>query len=206
MDEIQYFNNIKIDIPYNAILYRLGYKNRKTQLNKFEKKKIDIFIKEGFDLCEKKMVYRIYKKFLVAENKIKLSKNAIIKSKDIYNLLKNSSELVLMAATVGKKIIESRDFEIKQGNAAKAIIFDAVASEVVDSLLDWFEKYFGTQIRRENKFLTRRFSPGYGDLKLETQKIFYSLLNLKKLNVKITKKFILLPEKTVTAISGIEKI
>lgn len=111
-----------------------------------------------------------------------------------------------MAATVGKKIIEDRDAEIKQGNSVKAIIFDAVASEVVDALLDWFEKYFGTLIRRENKFLTRRFSPGYGDLKLETQKIFYSLLNLKKLNVKITKKFILLPEKTVTAISGIEKI
>lgn len=206
MDEIQYLNNIKINIPYNAILYRLGYKKRKTLLNKFEKKKIDAFIKDGFDLCEKKMVYRIYKNFLVSDNKIKLAANAIIKSRDIYNLLKNSSELVLMAATVGKKIIEGRDAEIKQGNSVKAIIFDAVASEVVDALLDWFEKYFGTLIRRENKFLTRRFSPGYGDLKLETQKIFYSLLNLKKLNVKITKKFILLPEKTVTAISGIEKI
>ena len=49
-----------------------------------------------------------------------------------------------------------------------------------------------------------RYSPGYGDLELYNQDIFYRLLNLENWGVEITENYMLIPEKTVTAIVGIE--
>ena len=51
--------------------------------------------------------------------------------------------------------------------------------------------------------LPRRFSAGYADFNLENQKALYERLQMGKIGVTITPSFILLPEKSVTAISGI---
>ncbi|HEX7504838.1 MAG TPA: hypothetical protein VF336_06195 [Syntrophales bacterium] len=41
---------------------------------------------------------------------------------------------------------------------------------------------------------------------LDHQKLFYDLLDLKRFGVDLTKNFILEPEKSVTAVAGIEPI
>ena len=51
--------------------------------------------------------------------------------------------------------------------------------------------------------MPRRFSAGYADFKLENQKMIYEKLQMDKIGVTINSGFILLPEKSVTAISGI---
>jgi cobalamin-dependent methionine synthase I len=64
--------------------------------------------------------------------------------------------------------------------------------------------YINQLIRREKKtLLPRRFSAGYADFDLSNQKIIYQLLALEKIGVRITNECILLPEKSVTAISGL---
>ena len=71
--------------------------------------------------------------------------------------------------------------------------------------MDWLNTYILQQIKRRGESLTKmRFSPGYGDLLLENQKIFYSLLDMGDMNVTLTEKCIMVPEKTVTALAGIE--
>jgi cobalamin-dependent methionine synthase I len=61
-------------------------------------------------------------------------------------------------------------------------------------------------LRREGRHLTsRRYSAGYADFVLENQAIFFRELELEKLGVQLTASFILVPEKSVTAIAGIEK-
>jgi len=53
--------------------------------------------------------------------------------------------------------------------------------------------------------LTRmRFSPGYGDLSLENQKLFFKALELEKMGMKLTESLMMFPEKSVTAIAGVE--
>jgi len=62
-------------------------------------------------------------------------------------------------------------------------------------------------LRKEGRLLTKhRYSPGYGDLPLEYQKDLFALLQLDKLGVAITERCLLVPEKSVIAISGIERI
>ena len=92
-------------------------------------------------------------------------------------------------------------------NLTRAVVLDATASEMVDAALDWMESLFGRELRRESRQLTKsRFSCGYGDLALENQRLFYDLLEMKQLGVELTETLILVPEKTVTAVAGIEPI
>ncbi|NLV69188.1 MAG: methionine synthase, partial [Spirochaetes bacterium] len=65
--------------------------------------------------------------------------------------------------------------------------------------------YIAQQVKRRGENLTRmRFSAGYGDFMLENQKHFFELLGLEKLGVSLTERYIFIPEKTVTAIAGVE--
>jgi len=75
---------------------------------------------------------------------------------------------------------------------------------MTDAALTWLMAYYNNQLRRESKkLLPRRFSAGYADFKLENQKTIYRELEMQKIGVAINSNFILLPEKSVTAITGI---
>jgi cobalamin-dependent methionine synthase I len=51
--------------------------------------------------------------------------------------------------------------------------------------------------------LKARYSAGYGDLALENQRQIHRLLGMELLGVSLTDHSVLVPEKSVTAISGI---
>ena len=93
------------------------------------------------------------------------------------------------------------------GDVTAAVVYDAVASETVDAALGWMTDFYRNMLRRESLTVTKnRFSCGYGDFKLENQKAIYDLLQLNRFGVEITPGFILVPEKSVTAIAGIKPI
>ena len=49
----------------------------------------------------------------------------------------------------------------------------------------------------------KRFSPGYGDFDLANQRIFYSLLHLEQFDIRLTESCMLVPEKSVIAMTGV---
>jgi len=127
-------------------------------------------------------------------------------SKQLARFLGDCPEALLLGATAGSAIMEAIADKTKKDNLSAAVVYDATASEMTDAALDWLMAYFNSQLRRESKkLLPRRFSAGYGDFKLENQKSIYSLLEMQKIGVAISSSFILHPEKTVTAITGIWK-
>ena len=84
------------------------------------------------------------------------------------------------------------------------MLIGATTSKIVDAALDWIMDYLNRQLSRDGKrMLPRRFSAGYADFKLENQKMIYEKLQMDKIGVAINSGFILLPEKSVTAISSI---
>ncbi len=136
--------------------------------------------------------------------KIILTGNLTFNSKKLSAFLRGCKEAVLMGATASNAIMEAIKGKTRQDDLAAAVVYDATASEVTDAAMDWIMDYFNQLIRREGKtLLTKRFSAGYADFNLENQKAIYEMLQMEKLGVKITSNFILLPEKSVTAISGI---
>jgi hypothetical protein len=196
--------NISIDPPYAKIYFRLGYKKSTTKLSLTQQKETDRLIEEAVSfILLKGSILRT----TISKNdgeEITLSENLTFSSKKLSALLKDCPEAVLMGATAGNAIMDAIRKKTSQDDLTAAVVYDATASEMVDAALDWIMDYLNQQVRREGKrLLPRRFSAGYADFKLENQKMIYEKLQMDKIGVTINSWFILLPEKSVTAISGI---
>ena len=200
---VEYFENIQAKPERETILIRLGYAKGKTELNEYDSVKIGSAITMGLSLCSVKGAYGRYKILANDFSSVEIKGGHTLKSAKLADLLKDSRELVLMASTAGKEILLRREKEMMADNASLGVILDAVASESADAGLNWLQEHANTLLRRESDVLTKRFSPGYGDLDLSAQKIIHDLLDLTKIGVDITDKYILVPEKSVIAIAGI---
>ena len=204
MESIVFLEKIVIDPPRAKIYQRLGFKKRTTQIPVNQQKETDSFIDEAVSIISLKgSLLRIP----IIKNdgkKIFLVGNLIFDSKKLSSFLSNCEEAVLMGTTAGNTIMEAIKEKTNQDNLAAAVVYDATASEIVDAGLDWIMDYLNQQVRRERKtLLPRRFSAGYADFDLKNQKALYQKLQMGKIGVTITSSFILLPEKSVTAVSGI---
>ncbi|MBU1087463.1 MAG: methionine synthase [Candidatus Omnitrophica bacterium] len=202
------FEPIIVELPVRQIYSRLGYVNNKTWLSDKQQKQINDYIAQAEALIELKGLAMVLDIKQINQSKISFSNELMVKSNSLAKLLLNSSQALFMGATSGQAITQaiSKNSE-NHGDMTQAVVFDAVASEMTDAALDWLVNYYNNTMRRQNKTLTkRRFSAGYGDFGIENQKLIFDVLNMKQLGVEITDSFLLVPEKSVTAIAGIGQI
>ena len=204
MESATFLNNIVVSPPLVKIYRRLGFKKTTSQISSKTQKKTDRIITQAAALIS---LRGSFMRLAINDNingKISLYGDAIFHSKKLSVFLRDCKEAVLMGATAGNEITEAIKEKSAQGDLQAAVIYDATASEMADAALDWIMDYINQLIRREKKtLLPRRFSAGYADFDLSNQKIIYQLLALEKIGVRITNECILLPEKSVTAISGL---
>jgi cobalamin-dependent methionine synthase I len=108
-----------------------------------------------------------------------------------------------MAVTAGPKIIQAIR-ALEKDDLKLGVIYDASASEIVDAGFDWIQNYYNQELARESRYLLgKRISCGYRDFSLKYQDIFYKLLNLERLGITMTKAYMLVPEKSATAVTAI---
>jgi len=117
--------------------------------------------------------------------------------------LETSDEVWLVAITVGQetdKLIRTALSEMPE----EGIILDSCAAAAVEAAADKVQEMLRETVEREGKFITSRFSPGYGDLPLTVQRNFLTVLDTsRKIGLSVTESFLMVPSKSVTAIIGI---
>ncbi|MBR4622036.1 MAG: methionine synthase [Ruminococcus sp.] len=159
--------------------------------------------------CEKELLEAIkpayiYKYFDIAvtENGAEIKgTNLLLSGKDIADHLEGCSGCVLLCATASAgadRLI--RKFEAY--DMTKAFVTDCLASSAVESVCNEVM----TEIRDKlpGKYLTWRFSPGYGDLPLSTSHGIIDVLNAgKRIGLSCTESDMLVPTKSVTAVIGV---
>lgn len=205
--KVQFFDSIKVATPKDKIYSRLGYTQGKTEVTREQRDKVEACIQEALALIDLKGAALRVPITTIEEFQVKLLDGIVFQSKSLTEFFKGCQEVLFMAATGSSKIMEAIRKNSAGADVTRAVIFDAVASEVVDAGLGWIMDYFSYELRRENKLLTEnRFSAGYGDFSLDNQEIIYNALELKNLGVGLTPSYILIPEKTVTALAGIKGI
>ncbi|MDD3654035.1 MAG: methionine synthase [Desulfotomaculaceae bacterium] len=203
--DVKYIEHIPVAPKKGLILTRLGYWKGTTTLSEKDNLLIDTEIKRALLLCNARGAFCYCRIIEHAANKVVLENGTELISEKLASFLKHSSDVVLMASTLGREISYKTAQEIKNGNVAAGLILDATASVAVDAVLDWMMSLINKTIVIKGKVLTRRrFSPGYGDLDLFYQSVIYDILELEKMDIAITDRFMLEPEKSVIAIAGIE--
>ncbi len=129
--------------------------------------------------------------------------SAVIKSKNLAENLDGCDSVILFAATVGIGIdrLISRYSVL---SPTKAMCFQAIGAERVESLCDALCRKINNELKPQGKCLRPRFSPGYGDLPIETQKTVFALLDCpRKIGVTLGNSLLMTPSKSVTAFAGI---
>lgn len=109
---------------------------------------------------------------------------------------------VTVAATVGAEL-DRLITKYSVVSPSRALMLQAFGTERIEALCDAFCRWYA---ENNNVKLTRRFSAGYGDLPLETQKDVFRMLECeKKIGVYLNKSLLMTPSKSVTAFAGIVK-
>ena len=128
---------------------------------------------------------------------------AYIYSNDIARLTARGDDCILLAATLGHET--DRQITIAQNrNMLDGIALDACASVRIDAYIDQFMNSEVVPELHEGERLTHRFSPGYGDLKVEVTEDIITILNAtKRIGLGVTQSMMMSPVKSVTAIAGI---
>lgn len=114
--------------------------------------------------------------------------------------LAGCQQVVLLGATVGVELdrLIARNSRL---SPARALLLQAIGTERVEALCDWFCAHYEAE---HNCHLTARFSPGYGDLPLESQlKIFPVLDCSRKIGLTLNGSLLMSPSKSVTALAGL---
>ena len=118
---------------------------------------------------------------------------ATVASADLKQALQGCQKVILFGATIG---IGMDQLIAKYGSLSptKALLFQALGAERIEALCDCFCKEFA---------LSRRFSPGYGDLPLSFQKDLFRVLDCsRKIGLTLNDSLLMSPSKSVTAIAG----
>ncbi|MBE7046536.1 MAG: hypothetical protein E7396_03875 [Ruminococcaceae bacterium] len=126
-------------------------------------------------------------------------------SKNLSYTLRNSHRAIIFCATVGIKL-DRLIAKYMKSDVAKAFMLQAIGTERCESLCDTFINDMKNQYKDKDIFFTPRFSPGYGDLKIDTQKDIFGILDLpRKIGVTLNDSLIISPSKSVTAIVGLSE-
>ena len=130
----------------------------------------------------------------------------ILPGHDIRQLLADCQEAVLMALTLGAEL-EKRLMREEVTNMSNAYVLDVCASQAVEEAADYLEGRLRERIRADHKYLTNRFSPGYGDYPLSVQRPLLEYLNAgRAIGLTLTPTDLMVPRKSITAVMGISQI
>ncbi len=166
-----------------------------------ETPEISALLKECLEEVKGSLSYKVcYAHFplLLSGEEIDLS-FAKTSSKSLKKNLENCHSFVLFAATVGTQL-DRLITKYTRISPSKALMFQAIGTERIESLCDEFCKY----IEKEYGYTASRFSAGYGDLPLDIQKEIFNVLDPgRKIGVTLNQSMLMSPSKSVTAIVGI---
>ena len=130
---------------------------------------------------------------------------ATVESRDVTKYLDRCNEIILMSATVGIEI-DRLILKYSRLSPSSAVCMQAIGAERIEALCDSLCDELKSSLKQEGKTLKPRFSPGYGDVPLDLQSEFISLLSADRyLGITKTDAQLLSPHKTVSAFVGINR-
>lgn len=146
-------------------------------------------------------ICRVFKLCKTDEDYELLGSGIVLEGQSAETMLKECHSAAIMICSLGYGF----EAELRKAQArsmAEAVVLDACGSALVEEACDNAERELALML--PGKYLTDRFSPGYGDLSLELQEDISRVMNAERLlGVHLNDSMLFYPSKTVSAIIGI---
>lgn len=167
---------------------------------------VDEVLSELFGVIKPKSCYRIYD--CRTDGEYVFVGDWKIKSANLAGNLAQCGTAALLAATLGleaDKLLQR--YEVL--NMAKASVVQACAAACIEAYCNLIQEDIRFDAQKQcgaPLFIRPRFSPGYGDLPLEIQREFFSVLDCtKRIGLTLTQNLLMYPTKSVTAFIGLTR-
>jgi hypothetical protein len=187
------------------VLKRLGHNFARGVLNATVEDLLDEQLGLAIKLLQPRKIIRAS---VIAENtgaKVVLQEGLTIASAHIATLLARCESAWGFAVTIGKALEEKRDHQLTHNDRTRAILLDSIGSVAVEDLAQEAQNEIQTLANTSHQEISRRFSPGYGDWLVQGQKEFLAWLEAEKINITLTPHYLMIPEKSISAIVGVKK-
>lgn len=183
------------DINENEVLKYLGYRGQ--ELPEEVSAQIEKCTDEVIAASTPRLVW---KELPVNDGVIE---GAELHGEDIAAVLSGCDRAVLMAVTLGAGV-ERLMMRRSVTDRADPVIMDVCASAVVENICGNFSDELARSAAEKGLYTTDRYSPGYGDMPLSDQRIFFAVLDItRRIGVSLTDTLLMVPRKSVTAVIGI---
>lgn len=123
--------------------------------------------------------------------------------KSMQHHMRDAVAVGVLAVTIGMGVErELRRYNVTH-NAVDGMIFDAAATTLVERAADAAEASLVHEAADRGLYTNFRFSPGYGDMPMETQPVLLSALDAtRRLGITLSATNYMTPTKSVTAVLG----
>ena len=190
------------EIPVREVKRYWGY------YGPIEHPEADSYIAEAVSALEKESdPHHVYKVFPVSiENDTVRIESRTLESAALARNLTGCTKAVLFAATIGPAC----DRLVKRANLKSYTLmscYQAAGAAAIEAYCDELNDKICEEAKAEGLYPRPRFSPGYGDLKLDHQKDWFRLLDItKNTGIELTDSLLMVPTKSVTAIIGLSPV
>lgn len=151
------------------------------------------------DTARPKTVWRL----LPLEGVHPVGTDVLFQGEDIRRHLSDCDQVLLMAATLGPEV-EHLLLRAQVLDMAQALILDSCASAAIEAVCNRLEGELRSRFLKQGRYLTDRFSPGYGDFPIQQQPELCSLLDTqRRIGLTLSSSGIMIPRKSVTAVLGL---
>lgn len=198
----------KFNIGREEVLRYQGYSKKKVkkpnqnilQITKEE-------INRGYDLFEPQGIYRLIKINSFLSNKeIELEGGHILRfAKSIIKQLKGASHLLVGVVTIGDFLEKKVSELFSQGEYPRALALDAVGTVAVEDFSREVRKLARQEVEEQGFKTSRHFSPGYGGWEVSQQDIIFKSIPADNIGVRLTKGYMMLPQKSLSWAIGVGK-
>lgn len=132
-----------------------------------------------------------------------LAEAGLLQGEDVQKHLAGCPQAILLAVTLGAGV-DTWIRRAEVGDIAAGVASDALGSALAEQAADEAEAELRKQMEQQGKYLTGRFSPGYGDWDIAVQpKLAAALDTTRRIGLYVTDSDLLTPRKSITAVLGV---
>lgn len=200
--------DIKLNIDREEVLRYQEYSKKKVKKPNQNILKIsEEEIRRGYNLFKPREIYSLIKIIsFTSEGRINLENDLSFRfTKSIIDQLKGVSHFLIGVVTIGD-LLEKKVSELfSQGEYPQALALDAVGTVAVEDFSREVRKLAHQEVKEQGFKTSRHFSPGYGGWEVSQQEIIFKSIPADNIGVRLTKGYMMLPQKSLSWVIGVGK-
>jgi len=208
MRDMKIIKDIKFNIDREEVLRYQGYSKKKVKKpNQNILRITEEEINRGYGLFNPQGIYRLIKiNSFLSDKEIELEGGHILRfAKSIIKQLNGASHLLVGVVTIGDFLEKKVSELFSQGEYPRVLALDAVGTVAVEDFSREVRKLARQEVEEQGFKTSRHFSPGYGGWEVSQQDIIFKSIPADNIGVRLTKGYMMLPQKSLSWAIGAGK-